>query len=498
MKEEVTKKPNFFKRHWKGCLGTFIILLSIPIIFALLAKFVFMKPSMVRVTLSEAQAKDATFDLYLGSASADGTGNYIKLNKAGERTWEAKNTFGEDEKDINGMILMKARPSDLTVPESIAATKPMSPRVNGEEFQKGVLVVDYWAQEWGEKQISQTNQELNRSNVKWAFLAPPWDFKSFDPPKISGDIKNMEYSEEQLKNHIKKLKADGIDVVVGPQLCCTPQPAKYEGKTKEWWDQYFSEYEKFMVYNARVSGEAGAKIFVFGIPGQSHPFMEGVPSDIEARWEKVLTSVRGVFHGKVALFDYVCCGAFDEGLPGFKSSMFREHSALYEKFDLFNVSMWNPVSRSDNPTQEELDNNVAKVMDDKIKYIYDEYKKPVFIQTAYRSADGASIGTQKYSVDLVSKNPDWKEFAQVEAIKGGLFKSNGALAGKVPFLTYDAREQAMVYEAIYKAVADRGWITGVYPFVYHMVGYDFPRQPDYDIRRKPAEKIMAEWYKYFK
>lgn len=167
------------------------------------------------------------------------------------------------------------------------------------------------------------------------------------------------------------------------------------------------------------------------------------------------------------------------------------------KFDLFVISLWSPLIKTDNPSQEKLYQNTARLIDDKIKYVYDKYKKPIILQTAYRSADGSGRGVARYNVGLLEENPDWKENIMVEVEFAGWFKSAGTARRERPLMVYDAREQAMVYEALLKAVAEREWIVGFYPFVYHMRGFDFPRHPDYDIRRKPAETIITNWYSRF-
>ena len=64
-----------------------------------------------------------------------------------------------------------------------------------------------------------------------------------------------------------------------------------------------------------------------------------------------------------------------------------------------------------------------------------------------------------------------------------------------PAVIFSGTEQAMAYEAIMSAVAEADYIIGTYPFGYHVE--DFPRHVGMDIRGKPAEQILAGWYKRF-
>ncbi len=60
--------------------------------------------------------------------------------------------------------------------------------------------------------------------------------------------------------------------------------------------------------------------------------------------------------------------------------------------------------------------------------------------------------------------------------------------------TLDLAEQAMAFEAVMKNVAENtDYIIGVYPFAYWPD--EFPLSKEYNIRGKPAEDILSQWYK---
>lgn len=277
------------KKFLKIITLTFGIL--ILFVLTILAVRPFLRTSTkVRVILPQTEIEQKPFNLYVGNLNVDGGGDYIKLNKINQSTWEANTpTNLGDEKDINSFFVLKAREGDLKVPASLSANAKINSRINGEEFQNGVEIVDYWSKDWGDKEITQTNTELKKSNVKWVWLAPIWDFTSFDPPKIENvGGGTIQYSEEQLRNHIKKLKNDGLEVLMWPQLCCTLQPGNFD-KPNEWWDQFFVEYGKYMLYHAKLAEETGVKVFVFSIAGQAWPSSPTPPPDAEKRWGGALS-----------------------------------------------------------------------------------------------------------------------------------------------------------------------------------------------------------------
>jgi hypothetical protein len=57
----------------------------------------------------------------------------------------------------------------------------------------------------------------------------------------------------------------------------------------------------------------------------------------------------------------------------------------------------------------------------------------------------------------------------------------------------DLAEQAMIFDAVLAAVAARPYITGFYPFLYQYNA--LPLAPDYSVRGKPAEGVVAAWYR---
>ena len=130
------------------------------------------------------------------------------------------------------------------------------------------------------------------------------------------------------------------------------------------------------------------------------------------------------------------------------------------------------LAESSNPTQEKLNANAAKLFKNKLEPLYTKYGKPIIIvQVMYGSYEGVLQG---------------KEYSEHET---------WLWAPSHPDVVFSGKEQAMAYEAVMKAVADAEYIIGVYPFGYHLE--EFPRHISLDIRGKPAERIIADWYKRF-
>lgn len=143
-----------------------------------------------------------------------------------------------------------------------------------------------------------------------------------------------------------------------------------------------------------------------------------------------------------------------------------------EKWDFFVVILWAGIITPLDPKLDDLTKNVPSIFDSCLKPVYSRYGKPFFpTQIAYPSIDGGLQGT----TFLNGEDPAisiWEPYYDRTQL--------------------DLEEQAMGYDAILQAVAQTDYIIGMYPFVYFPD--TFPLSKEYNIRDKPAENVIAEWY----
>ncbi|MDD5127696.1 MAG: hypothetical protein PHR43_06360, partial [Dehalococcoidales bacterium] len=176
-----------------------------------------------------------------------------------------------------------------------------------------------------------------------------------------------------------------------------------------------------------------------------------------------IREVRKIYSGKLY---------YDFNPGGLLQDTFEIDWAKWEpvlaELDFIGISSWKGVSNNENPTVEELVKNISSEFDKYYKPIYEKTKKPiVLIGLAYASAQGGSTGKYAYNAREVDT---WKP-------------DDGT--------PNDFQEQADVYEAIMRVVAERPWIVGVYSF-----GFWRHDQQDkfFNIRGKPAEEVLRKWY----
>jgi len=336
-----------------------------------------------------------------------------------------------------------------------------SPRINGERFQKGVLFVDFW---WGNfaDLLNSTHAKLKEDKVEWIEIAPPWDYKQVNPtPIITSEGFGHTYSDEEINLHLKKMKADGFKVFMSSQICCVSTDSA--SFSDEWWNAWFEQYENYVMYFVDLANKYDVEALV--ISGDQIA-LEKKPTNHKEKLEDIYSKAKQKYKGKLGRLFFLGgnINNIHELWPNPNDAPFMD------RWDFFSINMWTGLTIKNNPTQEELYSNTKKIFDERLKPFYDSYKKPIVLQqVAYPSIDGglkSEVGVDDPAIAL------WEPYSDK--------------------YTLDLEEQAMGFEAILKNAAETNYITGVYPFTYWPD--DFPMTKEYNIRGKPAEKILMKWY----
>ena len=336
-----------------------------------------------------------------------------------------------------------------------------SSRINDERFQKGVLFVDFW---WGNfaDLLNTTHANLKEDKVEWIEIAPPWDYKQVNPtPTITSEGFGHTYSDEEINLHLKKMKQDGFKIFMSSQICCVNiNDASF---SDEWWNAWFGQYENYVMYFVDLANKYNIEALV--VSGDQVA-VDKKPTNYKEKLENIYSKAKHKYNGKLGRLFF---------LGGNIDNIHELHpkpndTPFMDKWDFFSINMWTGLTTKNNPTQEELYSNVKKIFDERLKPLYDSQKKPIILQqVAYPSIDGglkSEAGVDDSATAL------WEPYSDKYSL--------------------DLEEHAMGFEAILKNVAEINYITGVYPFTYWPD--EFPLTKEYNIRGKPTEKVLKEWY----
>ena len=343
-------------------------------------------------------------------------------------------------------------------------------RVNNEKYQKGALFVDFW---WGNffDLLNSTHARLKEKGFQWIEIAPPWDYKQINPvPIIASEGFGHTYPNDALDFHLNKMKADGFKVYMMPQICCAD--TSKASFSKEWWDAWFSEYEKYAMYFVDKANKYNVEYLVITgdwvVVGASP---DKRPADYKERLEAVYSKAKSAYKGKLGRGLFIG-GEIGSKIPDIWPN--TDSMPFMEQADFIGINWWVGLTDKNNPTQEELNANVKRIFDLRLKPLYEKYRKPIILQqVAYPSIDGGLTG--KAGVDDAA-TALWEPYSDKYKL--------------------DLEEQAMGFEALMKNVAETSYVIGTYPFTYWPD--DFPLTKEYNVRGKPAEEILSQWYKSIK
>lgn len=245
-----------------------------------------------------------------------------------------------------------------------------------------------------------------------------------------------------------------------------------EKRPASFWDDWFSEYEKYAVPVAQMADRLGMEYFNLGhdmgyaIDGYRFP---GGGADSLARWQKLISAIRAVYHGKLTYF----------GGGSLPDNYYEDNGypkGFVNLFDAVGVNV-QAINTAFNPSLDELKLSVNSLLDR-----YTEWERPVFIMIRTPSVDGGtSFETYIEPLLVVNREADKHEM--------------------------NVWQQADIYQAFFEVINERpagsGQVMGVFSWGYNYLDnyLTVPGKSDGamafeksgNIRGKPAEAMMKYW-----
>jgi hypothetical protein len=302
-------------------------------------------------------------------------------------------------------------------------------------------------------------QNVKGLNANWLVLSPTWTVKRTSP-FIFNPVPGVDPLWVDNLDTISRARATNMNVALFP----TPNlPADSAGwwtsspRSPDWWNNWFDRYGAFAIYHADLAAKSGAQALILGgdwlapaLPGGtlSDGSSSGVPANVEARWNAILTEVRQHFTGQV-LWAVSYPGGLSS-VPSFVSSLDGVYLLWYA-----------PLSGS---SVDELHASIGQLLDKDIQPFQTTLNKPLIIAAAYSSAKGSASAAIPANVLFQPGN-------------------NQPL---------DLKAQADVYQALMAAINERAWVGG---FVSR--GYYPPvalQDASASIHGKPAADVLWYWY----
>jgi hypothetical protein len=340
--------------------------------------------------------------------------------------------------------------------------------INNKNFIKGIEFTKNYDQKWlPYLDWGFIDAAISGANV--IVFSPTWVFENKEIP-------TAEYKPNINSSNKDILKIYTYAQDAGLILALYPQPAFLKVTKSEywanapltynWWSEWFSQYERFILNYAEFAQNNNIEIFILGgesifpaLPNGrlSNGNPSNTPYDFSEKWNLLVEKVRAKYSGKIIF-----------SLPSYLAEEI-DHEFLGQ-VDVIMLENSSALTSSTSPYIDDLKNRFSQILDQSFYKIYDRFQKPIIIGIKYPSIDGCASDCINYDnpcLDLVE---------------------NGSSGG----ISIDLNEQADIYTAILDTIIDRAWITGVISQGYYPAV--IVKDTSISVRGKSALDVLSYYY----
>lgn len=303
-----------------------------------------------------------------------------------------------------------------------------------------------------------------RVDADWIGLISGGFYAQVDPPVMQDDDNFLALSDEYFYGaFVDAAHERGLKVMEtiqdGPDISLTSEQREELTtlmQTHEWWDHWFTEYEKFLVKRCTMSERHGVDAVILKMFVETS-FNSDIYPEYADRWIEVIHSVREVYSGEVGL-SFINADdrlTFIDELDFITITIF---GGLY-------TSREGEIADVSNPTMEEL-LAINEEMFEGIEYFWGNTSR-IYLVITFDSTD-AMFSTE---------DPEQRTAT-------------------------DFNEQVLYYEAFFSTIGKAPWVQGVFTerwdYFDEYRRFD-PEQAYFDEtnaaspRNKPAEDVVALW-----
>ena len=250
-------------------------------------------------------------------------------------------------------------------------------------------------------------------------------------------------NDESIIHMVHYAKKMGMNTLLNPHIWIHHSwPGEIEMQNPADWHLFFKYYYRWIEHYAILAEMY--KIPILSIGNELSITTKYFPEE----WIKIISKIRKIYSGKITY--------------GANWGNEFENLEIWKKLDFIGLSEYYPISRENNPSNNELFKSAKKVLA-KINKVHIKFNKPVlFTEIGYRMS-GAP----------------WKTFYE----------------GREKF-EYTPLNQAKVFNAVLKAIKNEKWIKGIYIWKWpSYLGYALKEHSEmYTPVYRPAEKVIKKWF----
>jgi len=287
---------------------------------------------------------------------------------------------------------------------------------------------------------------VNKINAGWVAVIP-YAFSRPGKPEVNFDYERQWWGEkpEGTVKTIQMAKALNLNVMLKPHVWVRGQgwAGDFDLETEEDWLVWEGNYRNYIVSFAKIADSMNVEMLCIGTefrrPAKERP----------AFWKGLIKEIRSFYSGKITY-----AANWDN----------YQNISFWGELDYIGIDAYFPLSEAKTPSVEEIKAGWQAPLQE-IETFQATYQSPVlFTEFGFQSIDYATAGHWKYNQDTLNINLD---------------------------------AQAFAYEGTYQALKEREWFAGGFLWKWH-AWHDKYGGPDckrYTPQNKPAQDIIAKWYK---
>lgn len=341
-------------------------------------------------------------------------------------------------------------------------------KINKPSFIKGIQFTNSYDPSWLPF-LDRGFIDAAVNGANWVILSPTRMIESTQLPSLKFNPRSNISFDDLMIMHNYAQDA-GLNQILYPQIATELHSINEfwntTSLTYNWWVEWFSQYERFILDNANFAEKNDFSVFIIGgnsispaLPSGRLPNgqLSNTPYDFPDKWQTLIDKVRANYSGQIIF-----------ALPSNLTENINH--AFLANVDAFLVETDSALTSNSTPSVIELSDRFSKELDNSIYKIVEKYQKPVIVGINYASIDGSASNC-----------------INIGAPCSELYADNSTQD-----ISIDLAEQADVYKAIIDEIIDRDWITGVVSQGY------FPaavvRDYSSSTRGKPAMDVLSYYF----
>jgi hypothetical protein len=294
-------------------------------------------------------------------------------------------------------------------------------------------------------------EQLKTNNFEWITITPFIDQGNYNKPTLTL-ISDDDYNNRLKRYKTIKEECDkfGIKIMLKPHIWLSriednKWRSDIEMENEHDWNTWFENYSQVILKYTELAEELQLEQLCIGTELETTVYKK------PEYWNALIMRIKSIYSGKLT----------------YAANWHNEYEVVpfWDELDYIGIQAYFPLSETDNPTLEQLENNWQKHIKS-IELVSRKFNKPVlFTEIGYKSIQGTS------------KEP-W-EWNGIKNIYSKISK----------------REQLMCYQAFFNTMWKEPWFHGIHIWEWQGHGVSDGNNTNFTIEGKPSQNLIAKYFK---